>query len=47
MSEETYQLNCDKSMLLAEHGSFISKNFEIVPNILSKTGGIVHDFSYK
>ena len=42
MSEETYQLNCDKSILLAEHGNFISKNFEIVPNILSKTGGIIH-----
>ena len=42
--EETYQLNCDKSILLAEHGNFISKNFEIVPNILSKTGGIIQVF---
>lgn len=44
MSEETYQLNCDKSILLAEHGNFISKNFEIIPNILSKTGGIIQVF---
>nr|NP_043714.1 RNA polymerase beta'' subunit [Trieres chinensis]P49468.1 RecName: Full=DNA-directed RNA polymerase subunit beta''; AltName: Full=PEP; AltName: Full=Plastid-encoded RNA polymerase subunit beta''; Short=RNA polymerase subunit beta'' [Trieres chinensis]CAA91746.1 RNA polymerase beta''-chain [Trieres chinensis] len=41
MSEENYELNCDKNLLLVEHGNFISKNFEIVPGIVSKTGGIV------
>nr|YP_009093280.1 RNA polymerase beta' subunit [Cerataulina daemon]AIR75953.1 RNA polymerase beta' subunit [Cerataulina daemon] len=41
LPEETYKLNCDRSMLLVEHGNFISKNYEIVPGIFSKTSGIV------
>lgn len=41
LSEETYKLNCDKNVLLIENGNFISKNFEIIPNIISKTAGIV------
>ena len=41
MLEETYQLNCDKNLLLIEDGNFISKNFEIVPGIVSKTAGVV------
>ena len=41
MLEESYQLNCDKNLLLIEDGNFISKNFEIVPGIISKTSGIV------
>jgi DNA-directed RNA polymerase subunit beta' len=41
LSEETYKLNCDKSILLVENGNFISKNFEIIPNIISKTAGII------
>jgi len=41
LSEETYELNCDKNLLLVEHGNFISKDFEIVPGIVSKTAGIV------
>ena len=32
LPEETYKLNCDKNMLLVEHGSFICNNFEIVSN---------------
>ena len=44
LSEETYKLNCDKSILLVENGNFISKNFEIIPNIISKTAGIVQVF---
>ena len=41
LSEETYKLNCDKKVLLVENGNFISKNFEIIPNIISKTAGII------
>jgi DNA-directed RNA polymerase subunit beta' len=41
LSEETYKLNCDRSILLVEHGSFISENFEIVPGTYSKTAGII------
>lgn len=40
LSEETYKLNCDKNILLVENGNFISKDFEIIPNISSKTAGI-------
>jgi len=41
LPEETYKLNCDKNILLVENGNFISKNFEIIPNINSKTAGII------
>jgi len=41
LSEETYKLNCDKNILLVENGNFISKNFEIIPSIISKTAGII------
>src|SRR6056300_1408306 len=41
LSEKTYKLNCDKNILLVENGNFISKNFEIIPNIVSKTAGII------
>lgn len=41
LSEETYKLNCDSSIVLVEHGNFISKNFEIIPGIFSKTEGTV------
>lgn len=41
LSEETYKLNCDPSSVLVEHGNFISKNFEIIPGVFSKTEGIV------
>lgn len=44
LSEETYKLNCDKNVLLVENGNFISKNFEIIPNIISKTAGIINIF---
>ena len=42
LSEETYKLNCDKNILLVENGNFIAKNFEIIPNIRSKTAGIIN-----
>jgi len=41
LPEETYKLNCDKNILLVENGNFISKSFEIIPNISSKTAGII------
>lgn len=41
LPEETYKLNCDKNLLLVEHGSFISDNFEIIPGLFSKKSGIV------
>ena len=41
LSEEIYKLNCDKNILLVENGNFIAKNFEIIPNIRSKTAGII------
>jgi len=41
LPEETYKLNCDKNIVLVENGNFISKNFEIIPNINSKTAGII------
>ena len=42
LSEETYKLNCNKNILLVENDTFISKNFEILPNVTSKTGGIIN-----
>lgn len=42
LSEETYKLNCDKNILLVENGNFIAKNFEILPNLISKTSGIIN-----
>ena len=41
LSEETYKLNCDRNLLMVQHGNFISKNFEIIPGTVSKTSGIV------
>ena len=41
LPEETYKLECDRSLLLVEHGSFICENFEIIPGLFSKKSGIV------
>ena len=41
LSEENHKLNCENSLLLIEPDSFISENFEIIPNVYSKTAGIV------
>ena len=41
VAEETYKLNCNKNLLLVEDETFISKNFELVPGLFSKTSGIV------
>ena len=39
--EETYNVNCEPNILLVEHGDFISEKFELIPNLFSKTSGIV------
>lgn len=41
LPEDTYKINCDKSLLLVEHGNFISENFELIPGLFSKQAGIV------
>ena len=41
LPEETYKLNCDKNILLAEDGDFISKKFEVIPNLISRTSGVI------
>ena len=41
LGEEIYQVNCDQNILLVEHGDFISEGFELIPDIFSKTSGIV------
>ena len=41
LGEETYKVNCEPTILLVKHGDFISKNFEILPGLFSKTSGIV------
>jgi len=44
VTEEVHEVNCDPSIALVEHENFISKNFEIIPGIFSKTEGIVQLF---
>ena len=39
--EEFYKVNCEQNMLLVEHGDLISERFELIPDIFSKTSGIV------
>jgi DNA-directed RNA polymerase beta'' subunit len=41
LGEEIYKVNCESNILLVEHGDFISKGFELVPGLFSKTSGIV------
>jgi len=41
LSEETYLTNCDKTFLLVENGNFITENFELIPDLFSKTPGII------
>jgi DNA-directed RNA polymerase subunit beta' len=42
LGEETYKVNCEQNILLVKHGDFISKNFEIIPGLFSKTSGIIN-----
>ena len=41
LGEEIHQVNCEQNILLVEHGDFISKNFELIPGLFSKTSGLV------
>ena len=41
LGEEIYQVNCEQNILLIEHGDFISKGFELIPGLFSKTSGII------
>ena len=42
LSTEIHTLNCESSILLVAHGDFISKKFELIPGLFSKTSGIVN-----
>ena len=41
LGEEIHKVNCEPTILLVEHGDFISEGFEIIPGLFSKTSGIV------
>jgi DNA-directed RNA polymerase subunit beta' len=41
LGEEIHKVNCESNILLVEHGDFISKGFELIPGLFSKTSGIV------
>ncbi len=41
LGEEIHKVNCEQNILLVENGDFISKGFELLPGISSKTSGIV------
>ena len=41
LSEETHKINSDNNFLLIQNDNWIFKNTEILPNIYSKTSGIV------
>lgn len=41
VGEEVHPVNCESNRLLVENGDFISKKFELIPGLFSKTSGIV------
>jgi len=41
LGEEIHKVNCEQNILLIEHGDFISKGFELIPGLFSKTSGLV------
>ena len=41
LGEEIHQVNCEQNILLVENGDFISKGFELIPGLFSKTSGFV------
>ena len=41
LKEEFYNVNCEPNILLVEHADYISKEFELIPGLFSKTSGIV------
>ena len=42
LNEEIHKVNCESNILLVEHGDFISKGFELIPGLFSKTSGIIN-----
>jgi DNA-directed RNA polymerase subunit beta' len=42
LGEEFHEVNCEPNILLVEHGDYISKNFELIPGLFSKTSGLVN-----
>merc|ERR1712078_383848 len=41
LGEEIHKINYEQNILFIEDGDFISKGFELIPNLFSKTSGIV------
>ena len=41
LEEEIHKIKCEQNILFIEDGDFISKGFELIPNLFSKTSGIV------
>ena len=41
LGEEIHKVNCEQNILLVEQGDFISKDFELIPGLFSKTSGFV------
>jgi len=41
LEEEIHKVNCEQNILLVEPGDFISKGFELIPGLFSKTSGLV------
>jgi DNA-directed RNA polymerase subunit beta' len=41
LGEEIHKADCEQNILLVEHGDFISKGFELIPGLFSKTSGLV------
>jgi len=41
LGEEIHKTKCEQNILFVEDGDFISEGFELIPNLFSKTSGIV------
>ena len=41
IEEEIHDVECDVDKLLVDHGDFIPSGFELIPNLYSKTSGLV------
>ena len=41
LGEEIHKVNCEQNILLIEHNDFISKGFELIPGLFSKTSGLI------
>lgn len=42
LEEEFHKVKCEPDNLLVEDGDFISEGFELIPNLVSKTSGLVN-----